>query len=117
MLGSLLPKKKGTGAVTARSHLPCTAVPWDSVLATTVPLPARGRKVAFRPEGVLGQKRTSIKESSLKTKPGSSLVAQWVKDPVLPVLGCGFEPWPGDFYSGKHVLKLDGGDCGTTLHT
>ena len=31
----------------------------------------------------------------LKNKCGSSLAAQWVKDPVLLLLWCRFNPWPG----------------------
>ena len=28
----------------------------------------------------------------------SSLVAQWVKDPMLSLLWCEFDPWPGNFH-------------------
>ena len=28
----------------------------------------------------------------------NSLVVQWVKDPALSLLWCGFDPWPGKFH-------------------
>ena len=34
----------------------------------------------------------------LKSVKGSSLVAQWVEDPVLSLLWCGFDPWLRNFH-------------------
>ena len=42
--------------------------------------------------------RYSHKKKKKKEASGSSLVAQWVKDPELSLPWCGFDPWPGNFH-------------------
>ena len=38
---------------------------------------------------------------------GSSLVAPWIKDPLLSQLWLGFDPWPGNFFMLRMQLKED----------
>ena len=33
-------------------------------------------------------------------------MVQWVKDPVLSLLWCRLDPWPGNFYMLKVWLKI-----------
>ena len=43
------------------------------------------------------RKKGPVRTHEKKWEHGSSLMAQWVKDPALSLLGCRSDPWCGNF--------------------